>query len=300
MLSVAFLYLCFTGTLFLGSLILSQNHYPIFVGGVRFFGSGVILLTLYILKNKSLILKQLPKLNNILFFKHAFFLYTLSAIGFSWAMQYVDPVKGCFVFVLAPFVTALQLYFLKGEKLTTKKIIGLSIGFFAVIPIILQGEHGTSVQEVPLNLTILGYFVFICSVVAFAYGWILNKDMCKSIHLPSSLVTGSALIVGGGLTLFLFLMLQGHKLCSMQVTDDFWWLLLLFAILTAIAYNLYSSLLQRFSPTFIAFASFLEPAFGLLYAAVFLGQSVTMISFISLVGLGCGLFLFYQEELRLR
>lgn len=298
MLAVAFLYVCFTGTIFLGSLILSQNHYPIFVGGVRFFGSGVILLTLYALRNKNLILKQLPKLNNILFFKHAFFLYTVSAIGFSWAMQYIDPVKGCFVFVLAPFVTALQLYFLKGEKLTTKKMIGLSVGFFAVIPIILQSEHSTTVHEVPWNLAMLGYVVFICSVTAFAYGWILNKDMCKFIHLPSSLITGSALVVGGGLTLLLFLILHGHEICSMHVTDDFWWLLLLLAILTAIAYNLYSSLLKRFSPTFIAFASFLEPAFGLLYAAVFLGQSITIASFVSLAALGGGLYLFYQEELQ--
>lgn len=299
MVAVAFLYLCFTGTMFLGSLILTQNHYPFFVAGARFFGSGVILLTLYILRHKNLIWRQLPQLVCPSFFKYAFCLYTLSAIGFSWGMQYVDPVKACFVFVLTPFVTALLLYFLKGEKLTHKKTIGLMIGFAAVIPILLEAAHGPT-HLIPWHLAMFGYLAFACAVVAFAYGWILNQEMHKTVHVSSSLITGAALVVGGALTLLVSLLVGGKELFEMQVTNDFWWLLLLFAMLTAVAYNLYSSLLKRYSATFVAFASFLEPAFGLLYAAVFLGQSISIISFISLTSLGCGLYLFYQEELRLQ
>ncbi len=299
MLTVAFLYLCFTGTMFLGSFILTQNHYPFFVAGTRFFGSGVILLTLYFFNHKKTIRHQLPQLVCASFFKYAFCLYTLSAIGFSWGMQYVDPVKACFVFVLAPFVTAILLYFLKGEKLTPKKIAGLMIGFAAVIPIILDAAHGSS-DDIPVHLAMLGYLAFGLAVITFAYGWILNQDMHKTVHVPSSLITGAALVFGGGLTLLFSMIVQGKQLFDMQVTKDFWWLLLLFAIITAVAYNLYSTQLKRYSATFISFASFLEPAFGLLYASVFLKQPISTISFASLTALGFGLYLFYQEELRLR
>lgn len=299
MVAVAFLYLCFTGTMFLGSLILTQNHYPFFVAGARFFGSGVILLTLYILRHKNLIWRQLPQLVCPSFFKYAFCLYTLSAIGFSWGMQYVDPVKACFVFVLTPFVTALLLYFLKSEKLTYKKTAGLMIGFAAVVPILLETAHGQA-HIIPWHLAMLGYLAFACAVVTFAYGWILNQEMHKTVHVSSSLITGAALVVGGALTLLVSLLLAGKQLFEMQVTNDFWWLLLLFAMLTAVAYNLYSSLLKRYSATFVAFASFLEPAFGLLYAAIFLSQPISTISFVSLTALGFGLYLFYQEELRLQ
>lgn len=285
--------------MFLGSLILQANHYPFFVAGFRFFGAGVILLSLYYAQHKQLIKKQLPQLLCVSFFKYALCLYTLSAIGFSWGMQYVDPVKACFVFVLAPFITALLLYFVKKEQLTTKKTVGLSIGFAAVIPIILQAAHGTA-HAAPWHLAMLGYLVFGCAVVAFAYGWILNQEMHKIIHVPSILITGSALIVGGFTTLMLGFLMQGHHFFVMHVTDDFWWLLLLFSMITAISYNLYASLLKRYSATFVAFASFLEPAFGLLYAAVFLGQPVSTTSFVSLTALGFGLYIFYQEELRLR
>ncbi len=300
MLAVAFLYLCFTGTMFLGSLILTTNHYPFFVAGARFFGSGIILLSFYISRHKHEIWTQLPQLICLPFFKYAFCLYTLSAIGFSWGMQYVDPVKACFVFVLAPFITALLLFFLKGEQLTPKKLVGLMIGFAAVIPILWQAAHGT-VHATSWHLAMLGYLVFGCAVVAFAYGWILNQEMHKTVHVPSSLITGAALVVGGGTTLLLCAILPHYsRIHSMQVTDDFWWLLLLFAMLTAVAYNLYSTLLKQYSATFVAFASFLEPAFGLLYASIFLGQSISILSYISLTALGCGLYLFYQEELRLQ
>ena len=94
--------------------------------------------------------------------------------------------------------------------------------------------------------------------------------------------------------------MHGHTIPDMHFTDDFWWLLLLFAILTAVSYNLYSSLLRRYSATFISFASFLEPAFGLLYASIFLGQAISRSALVALVTLGFGLYLFYQEELRLQ
>lgn len=299
MFAVLFLYICFTATMFLGSLIVTHNHYPVFVAGARFFASGVILLSLYAGKEKYEIIKQLPSLCHTIFFKYALCLYSISAIGFSWSLQYVDPVKGCFIFVLSPFVTALLLYCFHDEKLSTQKMIGLSLGFLGVIPIVLESEQGCS-QTFPWYMMCAGYCVFVSSVVLFAYGWILNQQLHKKIHLPSSLVTGAALCFGGGVTLALFFAFSPNTVFSMRVTHDFWWLLLLFSLLTAIAYNLYASLLKRFSATFIAFASFLEPAFGLLYASVFLGQPISMLACICLGLLGFGLYLFYQEELRLQ
>lgn len=297
MLSVIFLYLCFTATTFLGSLVLKTNHYPYFVAGARFFGSGCMLLVFYFLKHKKSIFKQLNVLCSLSFFLYSFCLYTFSAIGFSWGMQYVDPVIACFVFVLAPFITAILLYFLKHERLSNKKLVGLFIGFFAVIPIILESGHGYTV-DVTWYDSILGYIAFGLAIISFSYGWILNKEMHNNIHLPSLLVTGTALVVGGGITLLGCFILQGASLFAMQVTDDFWWLLLLLTIITAVAYNLYALLLKKFSTTFISFASFLEPAFGLLYAAVFLEQPITNLSVFSLIVLGFSLYIFYQEELQ--
>ena len=299
MLAVAFLYLCFTGTMFLNSLIMTTNHYPLFVAGARIFLSGALLLSLYVSKHKSYIWGQLRQLICMPFFKYTFCLYTFSAVGFSWGMQYIDPVKACFLFVLSPFITALMLYFWYDEKLSRVKMYGLTIGFAAVVPIILESTHG-QLSLIPWHLSCLGYIIFTCAVISFSYGWILHKELFAVVHVSSSLLTGAALTVGGGATLLLFLVTHRQHIMTMQFTDDFWWLLLLFAILTAVAYNLYSSLLKRYSATFVSFASFLEPAFGMLYASIFLGHVISTLSLIALVALGCGLYLFYQEELRAR
>lgn len=300
-LAVAFLYICFTGTMFLNSLIMKTNYYPLFIAGARIFGSGVLLLSLYFSKHKSFdsIVGQLWQLVCISFLKYSFCLYTFSAIGFSWGMQYIDPVKACFLFVLSPFITALMLYYWYDEKLSKNKIYGLLIGFTAVIPIILESTHGRA-SLVPWYFSFFGYIVFTCAVISFSYGWILHKELFEQIHISSSLLTGTAMTCGGAMTLLLFFLLHCQSMSTMQLTDDFWWLLLLFTILTAFGYNLYSSLLKRYSPTFISFASFLEPAFGMLYASIFLGQAISTISLIALVMLGCGLYLFYQEELNFR
>ena len=296
MFAVAFLYICFTGTMFLNSLIMTTNHYPLFVAGARIFGSGVILLSLYLSKHTNSVFGQIRQLICWPFLKYTLCLYTISAVGFSWGMQYIDPVKACFLFVLSPFITALMLFAFYNEKLTKVKIYGLIIGFMAVIPIILESNHG-QLSQIPWHLAAAGYVIFSCAIISFSYGWILHKELFSIVHVSSSLLTGMALTVGGAITLSIFAASHRHTIFTMQLTDSFWWLLLLFAILTAIAYNLYSSLLKRFSPTFVSFASFLEPAFGMLYASIFLGHTISYISLTALVALGCGLYLFYQEEL---
>jgi len=276
---------------------MSTNHYPLFVAAARIFGSGIILLSLYMSKHKDSIFGQLRQLICWPFLKYTFCLYSFSAIGFSWGMQYIDPVKACFIFVLSPFITALMLYFWYDERLSRSKMLGLVIGFAAVVPIVLESGHGTFAQ-VPWYMAMLGYIIFTCAVISFSYGWILHKELFSVVHVSSSLLTGAALTVGGAMTLALNFMIDKHAIFTMQLTDSFWWLLLLFAILTAIGYNLYSSLLKRYSPTFISFAGFLEPAFGMLYASIFLGNTISVVSFIALGALGGALYLFYQEELR--
>jgi len=295
MLAVAFLYLCFTAIMFLNSLIMLTNPYPLFVAGMRILGAGIILLSLYISKHKKSTFYQLKQLFCIPFMKYILFLYVISASGFSYGIQYIDPVKACFIFVLSPFITALMLFLLYDEKLTKVKFFGLTIGFLAVIPIILESNHG-NLSQLPWHLSLLGYFIFICAIISFSYGWIVQKELLKVVHISSSLLTSIGLIVGGTIILLIFSASNYHGV-TIKLTETFWWLLLVFNILTAISYNLYSSLLKQYSATFVSFASFLEPAFGMIYAFIFLGNAISRTSLCALVALGFGLYLFYREEL---
>ena len=298
MLAVSILYLLFTAIMFLNSHLVLYNPYPLVVAGTRTFGGGLFLLLVYFIQHRASFLSDIKCLMNRYFVGYSLAMYFFASIGFSWSVRYIDPVKACFLIVLVPFITALMLYFGYEEKLTYKKAVGLTIGLVSVIPIVLTSSHGVF-RDVPFHLSVLGYVFFFLTILAFSCGWIINRDMLRVTKAPLVLITGGAMTFGSSLTLLVSWLIGGNFF-AFNVTTDFWPLIAFFSIITAFAYNLYSFLLTKYSATFIAFASFLEPVFGLLFGVVMFGHSISMITIIALLTLGVGLFVFYQEELRLR
>lgn len=293
---VAFLYICFTVNMFVEGSIMSCNGYPLLIAGLRICGAGLILLVAYAVQHKKIDYKELQQLTSYAAMKYIIVLYVLSVLAGAWSMQYIDPVKTCFIFVLSPFMTALMLYFWYGETLSYKKIAGLMIGFSAVVPIILASGSAQT-NQIDWGFSMFAYLTFTCGVILFAYGWILHKNLSKSLTISSALSTAVSLTIGGVINLLLALMFYGSKINSIQLSPCFWWKICVFALLTAVSYHLYSVALQRYSITFVSFASFMQPAFGMLFALLFFGQSISLFSIAALVALGFGLYLFYQEEL---
>lgn len=297
MLLVAFLYVCFAVNVFVESLIMSGNPYPLMIAGIRICGAGLILLAAYVVQHGSFSLKKIEPLMTRAYLKYVIVLYVLSVIAGAWSMQYIDPVTTCFIFVLSPFMTAVMLYFWYGEKLTKKKILGLCIGFMAVVPIILASTPAQQ-THVSWAFSMLAYSVFTSGILLFAYGWILHKDVIKNIKVPAMLYSAISLTLGGAINLFLAFLFYSYQIGSIEVSSDFWWQIIAFTGLTALSYSLYSIALKHYSVTFVSFASFTEPAYGMLFALLFLGKSVSCSSCIALVALAFGLYIFYQEELR--
>lgn len=283
--------------MFINSSVMVHNPYPLVVSGSRIGLAGIMLLMTFGLLHKKQFRSFSRQLWCVPFIKYSLCLYSIAATCFSWSVQYLDPVKACFLLVMSPFVTALLVFLIHGEKLTYKKIAGLLIGFSAVIPIVLASDHGVF-KEIPFHLSALGYVAFCCAILCFAYGWILKKELLKIIHhIPSTLLTGWALTIGGLVTMFVALCVYGTSMFSFSYSENFSMMLMIFALGTAFSYTLYGKLLKTYSATFLSFCGFMEPAFGMIYGAFALSHPVTLQSLFALVVLGCGLFIFYQEEL---
>src|SRR3989339_728230 len=105
---VAFLYICFTVNMFLESSIMASNPYPLLIAGMRICGAGLILLAAYAFKHKRFYYHELQQLVTFSFMKYVAVLYVISILAGAWSMQFIDPVKTCFIFVLSPFMTALM------------------------------------------------------------------------------------------------------------------------------------------------------------------------------------------------
>ena len=201
-----------------------------------------------------------------------------------------------FLFNLAPFITAIISYLFFAERLRAKKIIGLIIGFLGFLPLLLVGNvahvNSASFLSVPGLQAIV-------STIAYAYGWIVIRELVKRKNYAVPLVIGIALMCGGLGILLTSLMLEGWS------SSPVFYLFPSLAYLTAIIFvgeiistNLYASLLRRYTATFLSFAGFLYPLFGALFGWFFLHERITWNFLASSCIVLVGLYIFYLEELQ--
>ena len=274
-------------------LMVSQ---PFFLVGTRMLLAGIILLLYQVfIKKESLRFK--PQTWGCLFLLAIFNIYLTNVFEF-WGLRYLTSFKTCFIYSLSPFLSALFSYFLLSEKLTKKKWSGLLVGFLGFLPILLS--QTTSEEEAG------GLFFFswaelavmmaaICSV----YGWILLKQLVNDHQLSPLTANGTSMLAGGFLALCHSFIVEDWN--PIPVTNMPIYLectILLIIISNLICYNLYGSLLKRYSATFMSFAGFTTPLFTALFGWVVLGEVITWPFYLSFAIVLTGLFLFDQEDLR--
>lgn len=299
MILIAVLYAVFAAMTFINSNLMLGNPYPFFVGMLRAFGSFFFLFSYLLLFNRAALDNlALPRSGWKDLFIFGGLVHGLVMCGLSFSVQYTDPVNVCFILAMSPFITAIMQYFMGHETLTTKKVLGLLVGFAGVIPILLQSDHG-AYADVPHHLELLGSVVCFASTVLFAYGWIAMKRFL-SVHGHHSItvINSIAMFVGGCVSLFFYILTQNTALFSLSLSADFPHLMTAFVFSSTLTYMIYASLLKTYSATFIAFAGFLEPVFGMLYGAAYMGYKVNAVSVGAIVVLFIGLYIFYREELK--
>lgn len=278
------------------TLLLSVD--PLFAIASRMTVAGII-LTIYF----HFIQKESLKLS-----KKAFFHVFLAALSniflcnyFEFiSLKYLDAAKTSFIYNLSPFLSAVISFFLLHERLSSKKILGLVIGFLGMFPILLSqtsGEKGLmhffgfiSQAEATMLLAVL------CTVL----GWILMRKLITQDKLSPTKATAYTQIIGGLLALIAsYFMEDWSEGAPVRNWESFWKLSLLMLIVSnLIAYNLYGQLLKTFTAPFVAFCGFSTPFFVAIIAYFTHDEVVDMYFFMSCAVVFLGLWLFYQEELK--
>jgi drug/metabolite transporter (DMT)-like permease len=269
---------------------------PFFLVGTRMLVAGGILLSYQKLVNKEKFSFDKQTWWRIIQLA-AFNIYLTNAFEF-WGLKYLTSFKTCFIYSLSPFLSALFCYILFSEKLSRKKWIGLFIGFLGFLPIL--ASH-TSSEEATGHLLFFSWaelsvmMAAICSV----YGWIVLSQLIKENHLTPMTANGTSMFIGGLFALCHSLLVENwNPIPVTNVTIYLECTLLLILISNLICYNLYGTLLKRYSATFISFAGFTTPLFTALFGWIFLGEIVTWPFYVSFGIVLSGLFLFDQDELK--
>lgn len=215
-----------------------------------------------------------------------------------WAIKNMLSSKACLLYSLSPFVSALVAFFVLKETMSSKKMLGMSIGFLGLLPIIFaqtqeEVASGTFLVFTFAELAMVG--AVFCSV----YGWIMLKKVMQDYKYSPLLANGVSMTIGGVLAL-LHSYFAGENWAPIPVNNLQPFVintLIMCLISNLVCYNLYGYLLKRFSATFMSFAGLVTPIFASLFGYIWLNEVITWHFFVAIALFTFGLIIFYREEI---
>lgn len=270
---------------------------PVFLTGTRMFLGGLIILAfLALFKRQDLKLKKHHLFPLILFALTA--VYLTNVFEF-WGLQFLTAAKACFIYSLSPFLAALFSYFQFKEKITSRKLLGLTVGFIGFIPVLLN-QSGAEQLLGGFSFLSWAEIALIIATVTSVYGWILLRKLGKEDEISPLMANGSSMLLGGLFALTHSFFTEGWNPVPISNYPGFFQGVILMIIISNLfCYNLYGSLLKRFTATFLSFAGLTTPLFAAFFGWLILGETVTWHFFVSVGIISLGLWLVYAEELRL-
>jgi drug/metabolite transporter (DMT)-like permease len=187
---------------------------------------------------------------------------------FSIAALWIPASYSAVLNALAPLFGALFLWLLERERLTGRKTAGIALG---PIGVALMSRLG------PIPLTtqvVLG--ILACVLATVCYGWagVLIRRHARDIPSMHS-ATGTQLAAGAillPLALGQAVVAPPPQAIALGVIAA---TLALGVLCSGVAYVLYFRLMTDLGPTRALTVTYVIPVFGMLWAAIFLGESIT-------------------------
>lgn len=293
MLQIIILYALFASTFSLGKLLLSYTH-PVFLVGIRMSIAGLVLLTYQYFQNWSSF--KINKKDWWLYIQAmlctTYFPYIFRFLG----LKHMDPSKASLIYTLGPFATYLFSYLMGLEKMTPKKSVGLLVGFFGLMPMLITPSPKEGVMGGVMFFS-WAELSIIASISILSYGWIVMHKLVKENNYEPAMINGISMFTGGILALLTSWQFEG----AVEINDMRSFLVILTIVILVsnlLCHNMYGALLKKYSPTFLSFASFLTPLFTALYGWLFSSKTPSWEFMLSASCVLLGLAIFYQDELQ--
>lgn len=269
---------------------------PFFLVGSRMMIAGALMLGYAAIRTPAAVRLDRPSAVRVMLL--GFLNIYLTNVLELWGLQHLTSFKTCFIYSLSPFLSALLSYIILKEVMTNRKWIGLLVGFLGLWPILAD----QTIHELATG-TLWGLswaeIAVIGAATSSVLGWILLRQLVRGSNCPPVVANGYSMLFGGFLALLQSAAVEPWH--PLPISHYGVWIetsLFLIIVSNIICYNLYGFLLQRFSPTFMAFAGLSTPLFTALFGWIFHGELINMWFFVSLATVFVGLLIFYFEEIR--
>jgi drug/metabolite transporter (DMT)-like permease len=275
---------------------------PIFLTGTRMITAGVCSYILHRLWYRRIGIATISFYDAWYIFLLAFFNVYLTNANEAWSLQYLSAGKVAFIYNLSPFFSLFFSWWMFGEKITWKKILGMVIACAAITPLLVEDTSTETIIDstgmVFAGLSVAEIVMIIASA-ATAFGWVLMKYlMDKRPDFNSYFLNGASLSIGG---LMCFAQSYGTETTPYIVPGYFWdflgYMMIMMILQNLVAYNFNAHLLRVHSATLVILFSFVMPIITGILGALFLGEPFTGQFVGCSAGVAIGLLIFYQEEL---
>ena len=241
--------------------------------GVRFAMAGVLVILFgsigahTFLRPKKESLRMIAGLSLVQTVGQYFFFYIGLAHASGVSGSIIEAASSFFAILVAALI-------FRTETLNSRKIIGCLIGFAGVLLIQLPGS------SLDLHMRLNGEGFVTISTLMYAF----SSSMIKRFSAREDTVVLSGYqFFGGGLVLAAVGALMGGRLTGFTPASTA--LLLYMALISAVAYTLWSILLKYNPVSRIAIFGFINPVMGVLMSAFFLGEQNQAFSIYGLLAL---------------
>lgn len=252
--------------------------------GYRFALAGIIVLLVQIISKKNIFVLNKKEIVQVTLL--GIFQTTLQYIFFYIGLAYTTGIRSSIINGTGAFFSILLAHFIyKNDRLNVNKIVGCIVGFIGVIIVNLNGQDffASSFSIQGEGFVMLAAFILSASSI---YGKKITQSQ------DASIITGYQLFIGG-LILLLLGYISGGCLSGFTLKSTS--LLIYMALLSSVAFAVWTQLLKYNKVGIISIFNFLVPVFGSLLSAIFLGENIFDIKIlISLIFVCLGIYMVYK------
>lgn len=210
---------------------------------------------------------------------------------FAWSAQHLPASYLVVINATAPLFGSIVAAVGFGERITARKALGLAAGLTGVATLVGLGPVAATPTTVAAALAGL--------TAALSYALASGYVKRRSYTVDSTALAGGSNVAAAAVLLPFVL---AAPPAGLPTADAAWAAVVLGVVCTGVAYLLYFRLIADVGPARALTVTFLIPVFGMLWAALFLGEAITatMLAGGALVLVGTGLILGSAQQFRSR
>jgi drug/metabolite transporter (DMT)-like permease len=253
--------------------------------GYRFVIAGVLLLVMARLTQRPIFNLDGTKLRQITTL--GLTQTSLQYIFFYVGLAYTTGVKGSIMNATGTFFSVLLAHFIyHNDRLSLNKVVGCLVGFVGVMVVNFNRDL------LDFDFSLLGEGSVVMAAFILSAASIYGKKVSQS--MDSIVLTGYQLGIGG-VALLLGGTLTGGALTGFTLASSA--LLLYLAVLSSVAFALWTILLKYNHVGMVTIFNFLIPIFGAILSAMFRGETILEWKNLLALGLVCfGIWLVNRES----